>query len=309
MTGWTDERIPIGVLPAPGEALDSWLERYAYRLKINILDFVDYLGLPHTSARKMVRRFTDDERDVLQRRTGIGTEQLTAMTLSRTTAPSYESTRRGACGVRPPGGTTATPHGTARHTWRRTKRGGRCAGASAGLSPAPGTNCYCSTTAPSVGTPHPWPASAGTASCRGRRPAGPGSFSGVRTFAATFPLPRRRRSGCPKTGRSSRLSTRWTPSCSPTIATLRPDSAAASCASWDAGPCAVSTRGWTQRQQSSAKSWTSTAGPGHGSPPSKKCTTRTTSPLARPWPSSQPTLNIPAARSCSRGFTALPGGP
>ncbi|MEU7205399.1 hypothetical protein [Streptomyces sp. NPDC045470] len=32
MTGWTNERIPIGVAPAPGEALDSWLERYAQRL-------------------------------------------------------------------------------------------------------------------------------------------------------------------------------------------------------------------------------------------------------------------------------------
>ncbi|MDW4910671.1 TniQ family protein [Streptomyces sp. ADMS] len=87
MTGWTDERIPIGVLPASGEALDSWLERYAQRLRINTLDFVDYLGLPHVSARKMgtlgkmVRRLTEDERDVLQRRTGIGGEQLTAMTL------------------------------------------------------------------------------------------------------------------------------------------------------------------------------------------------------------------------------------
>ncbi|MGC0386691.1 TniQ family protein [Streptomyces sp. SAI-129] len=84
MTTWTDERIPIGVAPAPGEALDSWLERYAQRLRINTLDFIDYLGLPHSSARtmgKMVRRLTEDERDVLQRRTGIGSEQLTAMTL------------------------------------------------------------------------------------------------------------------------------------------------------------------------------------------------------------------------------------
>ncbi|MDJ0344928.1 TniQ family protein [Streptomyces sp. H10-C2] len=81
MTGWTDERIPIAVAPAPGEALDSWLERYAYRLKINTLDFVDYLGLPHSSARTMVRRLTEEEREVLQRRTGIGAEQLTAMTL------------------------------------------------------------------------------------------------------------------------------------------------------------------------------------------------------------------------------------
>ncbi|AZM56337.1 hypothetical protein DMA15_30200 [Streptomyces sp. WAC 01529] len=81
MTGWSEERIPIAVAPVPGEALDSWLERYAQRLRINTLDFVDYLGLPRSSARTMVRRLTEDEGEVLQRRTGIGAGQLRAMTL------------------------------------------------------------------------------------------------------------------------------------------------------------------------------------------------------------------------------------
>ncbi|MFF2505940.1 TniQ family protein [Streptomyces sp. NPDC058067] len=81
MTAWTDERIPLWVSPTPGEALDSWLEAYAYRLKTNTLDFVDYLGLRGASPQKMVRRLTGHERDVLARRTGLSTEALTAMTL------------------------------------------------------------------------------------------------------------------------------------------------------------------------------------------------------------------------------------
>ncbi|MEU1824073.1 TniQ family protein [Streptomyces abikoensis] len=81
MTRWADERIPIWVPPVVGEALDSWLEAYAHRLKTVTLDFVDFLGLPGTSLPKMVCRLTEGERDVLTRRTGLGCEQLTAMTL------------------------------------------------------------------------------------------------------------------------------------------------------------------------------------------------------------------------------------
>ncbi|MEQ4608380.1 TniQ family protein [Streptomyces cavourensis] len=81
MTGWTDERIPIGVAPSPGEALDSWCERYAHRLRTHTVDFADYLGLPHTSLRRMVRRLTEGELELLERRTGIRAEQLRAMTL------------------------------------------------------------------------------------------------------------------------------------------------------------------------------------------------------------------------------------
>ncbi|MDX2404023.1 TniQ family protein [Streptomyces microflavus] len=81
MTDWTDERIPIGVLPSPGEALDSWCERYAHRLRTHTVDFADYLGLPHTSLRRMVRRLTEGELELLEQRTGVGAEQLRGMTL------------------------------------------------------------------------------------------------------------------------------------------------------------------------------------------------------------------------------------
>lgn len=83
MTPWTDERIPLFVAPSPGEALDSWLERYAHRLRTHTVDFADYLGLRHASVRRMVRRLNDDERELLQRRTGITAEQLSSMTLER----------------------------------------------------------------------------------------------------------------------------------------------------------------------------------------------------------------------------------
>lgn len=81
MTGWTDERIPIAILPSPGEALDSWLERYALRLRTHTVDFADYLRLPHTSLLRMVRRLTEGELELLERRTGVGPEQLRAMAL------------------------------------------------------------------------------------------------------------------------------------------------------------------------------------------------------------------------------------
>ncbi|MER7468644.1 TniQ family protein [Streptomyces sp. NPDC097981] len=81
MTVWTDERIPIWVPPVPREALDSWLEAYAYRLRTVTVDFVAFLGLRGSSPQKMVRRLTDHERDVLVRRTGLSAEKLTAITL------------------------------------------------------------------------------------------------------------------------------------------------------------------------------------------------------------------------------------
>ncbi|WP_327228639.1 TniQ family protein [Streptomyces platensis] len=71
------------VAPFPGEALDSWLERYAHRLRTHTVDFADYLGLSHASLRRMVRRLHHDEADLLQRRTGIEVEQLRSMTLER----------------------------------------------------------------------------------------------------------------------------------------------------------------------------------------------------------------------------------
>ncbi|MFE5958008.1 MULTISPECIES: TniQ family protein [Streptomyces] len=83
MTGWTDERIPIEVLPSPGEALDSWLERYAHRLRTHTVDFADFLGLSHASLRRMVRRLHPDEAGLLRARTGVETERLREMTLER----------------------------------------------------------------------------------------------------------------------------------------------------------------------------------------------------------------------------------
>ncbi|GGR68984.1 hypothetical protein GCM10010269_04670 [Streptomyces humidus] len=83
MSTWTDERIPLFVAPSPGEALDSWLERYAHRLRTHTVDFADYLGLSHAALRRMVRRLNDDEAGLLQARTGVEVEQLRSMTLER----------------------------------------------------------------------------------------------------------------------------------------------------------------------------------------------------------------------------------
>ncbi|MEC4015482.1 TniQ family protein [Streptomyces sp. H27-D2] len=45
------------------------------------MDFADYLGLPYMSVRRMVWRLTEGELELLERRTGVGAEQLRVMTL------------------------------------------------------------------------------------------------------------------------------------------------------------------------------------------------------------------------------------
>ncbi|MFJ8860241.1 TniQ family protein [Streptomyces sp. NPDC102451] len=81
MTAWSDERIPIWVEPTAGEALDSWLEAYSRRLSTSMPEFVHFLGLPGARLNRMLRCLTENERQVLSRRTGLGSGRLTAMTL------------------------------------------------------------------------------------------------------------------------------------------------------------------------------------------------------------------------------------
>lgn len=81
MTRWADERIPIWVPPIVGEALDSWLEAYARRLRVTASEFLHFLGLPDPRENLMVRRLTGRERDVLARTTGIPPDELATLTL------------------------------------------------------------------------------------------------------------------------------------------------------------------------------------------------------------------------------------
>ncbi|MCX5205193.1 TniQ family protein [Streptomyces sp. NBC_00237] len=81
MTQWTDGRIPLWVPPVEGEALDSWIEAYARRLRTEFPQFVRFLGLPGARGNLMVRCLTEHERQVLSKRTGLSPDSLTAMTL------------------------------------------------------------------------------------------------------------------------------------------------------------------------------------------------------------------------------------
>ncbi|MFK0048634.1 TniQ family protein [Streptomyces sp. NPDC090741] len=81
MTQWTDARIPIWVPPLPGEALDSWLEAYARRLRVSAAEFLDLVGVPAAKPRLMVRQLTAEESSVLSARTGLAADCLREMTL------------------------------------------------------------------------------------------------------------------------------------------------------------------------------------------------------------------------------------
>jgi hypothetical protein len=70
------------VAPLPGEALDSWLEAYARRLRSCSRDLLDHLGLTGTTLAHMVIALTGRERDILSTATGIDPDTLRRMTLA-----------------------------------------------------------------------------------------------------------------------------------------------------------------------------------------------------------------------------------
>ncbi|MEK8146215.1 TniQ family protein [Streptomyces sp. M10(2022)] len=144
MTGWTDERIPIGVLPpwtVGASATRTACERTP-------LTSPTTWGC-RTSLRRMVRRLTEGELELLERRTGVGAEQLRAMTLEAFDGSLVRITGQ-------------TRRLTAPANWRfygTTSRycpacladnggGGSCTGAWAGPSPAPATGSCSSNGAP-----------------------------------------------------------------------------------------------------------------------------------------------------------------
>ena len=79
---WDPRRLPLTVAPLPGEALDSWLEAYARRLRSCSRDLLDHLGLTGSTPAHMVVTLTDVERDVLSATTGVDADTLWRMTLA-----------------------------------------------------------------------------------------------------------------------------------------------------------------------------------------------------------------------------------
>ncbi|MFJ6141773.1 TniQ family protein [Kitasatospora sp. NPDC092286] len=81
MKAWTTGSLPIFVAPLPGEALDSWLEAYARRLRVTTHALLSFIGLLGSRPGRMTQRLTERERTVLQLATGLDRQALTAMTL------------------------------------------------------------------------------------------------------------------------------------------------------------------------------------------------------------------------------------
>ncbi|MQS14702.1 TniQ family protein [Streptomyces kaniharaensis] len=81
MKEWTDQRIPIWVPPLPGEALDSWLEAYARRLRVTTHVFMAFVGLRGSRPSRMTERLSGSEREILSQVTGLSPQELAAMTL------------------------------------------------------------------------------------------------------------------------------------------------------------------------------------------------------------------------------------
>jgi hypothetical protein len=83
MTGWTLDRLPITWPPLPGEALDSWLQSYAARLRTSTRGLLNFLGLPGVVLTRMLNTLTEPETSTLVASCGLTPAQLTAMTLTR----------------------------------------------------------------------------------------------------------------------------------------------------------------------------------------------------------------------------------
>lgn len=94
--GWTRRRLPITVKPLDGEALDSWIEAHARRLRVCSSDLLSHIGLRAARLAKMVMLLTGPERDILAEATGIDPQRLAVMTLRRFDgiAVSIDPTRR-----------------------------------------------------------------------------------------------------------------------------------------------------------------------------------------------------------------------
>ncbi|WP_405802782.1 TniQ family protein [Streptomyces sp. NBC_01187] len=80
MTGAV-ERLPIVVPPLPGEALDSWIEAYARRLRTSSGGLLHFLGLPRAAASRLVFRLESQDLAALARLTDADASVLHRMTL------------------------------------------------------------------------------------------------------------------------------------------------------------------------------------------------------------------------------------
>lgn len=76
-----DKRLPIVFTPHPGEALDSWIEAYAWRMHTNSRTLLEHIGLTGATLAQMTQILRPDEISRLTAATRVSAPALTAMTL------------------------------------------------------------------------------------------------------------------------------------------------------------------------------------------------------------------------------------
>jgi TniQ len=152
---WTTDRLPIVLPPLPGEALDSWIEAYARRLRTSSTGLLRFLGLPGIAAKHLVFRLEEADLKALARLTDADASELDRMTL-RSVARSDLLPQL------PQNGDETAP--VWRHLGRHSRFCPRCLadngaaghwpGGCRSHSPANSTSAYWSTTVLAAGTGH-----------------------------------------------------------------------------------------------------------------------------------------------------------
>jgi TniQ len=130
--------LPLRLAPLPGEALDSWLDALAHRLKVPLTDLCWSLGLPggpHNVLRKdgipasRVVLLRDHEAQAISAAAGVPVPALHAMTMARYDRRAIMMTTPAAGSASAPCGAAAADHATAPAAWPTPAGAGSSAGA------------------------------------------------------------------------------------------------------------------------------------------------------------------------------------
>lgn len=78
----TTRRLPVRVVPVPGEAIDSWLEATAERMALPLRAVARAVGLPIATRPTWIRWLARDELNVILAATGVESSVVEALTLS-----------------------------------------------------------------------------------------------------------------------------------------------------------------------------------------------------------------------------------
>jgi hypothetical protein len=76
------DRLPLRVAPAPGEAIDSWLEVTARYMALPLRAVARALDLPIATRPTWIGWLSRDQLNVIQAATGVSTSDVEALTLS-----------------------------------------------------------------------------------------------------------------------------------------------------------------------------------------------------------------------------------